>query len=231
MEILFSSTKKGLVSLAIVTTFSVGNAQAAKIVLDFEGVGDLASVHNFYNGGTDGAGNSGIDYGIHFSSAANGLVDLDAGGSGNFANEPSPDSVLIFRIGGDAIMNVAAGFDTNFSFSYNSATAAFVNVFNGLDGTGTLLASLDIATNFNNSCNGDPFGDFCHWDSVGATFSGNAKSVVFGGPAEFTLYDNVTLGSATSGEVPIPGAFWLMGSGLLGLLKMKRKGANPTAGA
>jgi len=97
-------------------------AQAAIIVLDFEGIGNLPSgvqVLEFYNGGTDQLGNSGTNYGISFGAASLGIIDSDAGGGGNFANEPSPSTVLFF-LTGSAILNVAAGFDTGFSFFYTS---------------------------------------------------------------------------------------------------------------
>ena len=53
----------------------VTNASAIPITLDFEGVGDLANVDNFYNGGTDSQGNSGVNYGIGFGSNTLALSD------------------------------------------------------------------------------------------------------------------------------------------------------------
>lgn len=43
-----------------------GNASAS-VLLDFTGVGNGAAVNDFYNGGTDSMGNSGVNYGIHVS--------------------------------------------------------------------------------------------------------------------------------------------------------------------
>jgi len=86
--------------------------------LTFEGVGNLASVNDFYNGGTDSAGHSGPNYGINFSSNSLGLIDSSAGGSGNTGNDPSGVTNLVFLDGSAATMNVAAGFDTGFSFYY-----------------------------------------------------------------------------------------------------------------
>lgn len=101
-----------MLGLASARSLVASIAQAAPIVLDFEGVGDFASVNEFYNGGTDSAGNSGPNYGINFSPTSLGLIDSDAGRSRNFANEPSPDTILFFQEGDAATMNVAAGFDT-----------------------------------------------------------------------------------------------------------------------
>src|SRR5690606_29252649 len=95
--------------LAGVILLAAGGAQAAPIVLDFEGVANLVLVNDFYNGGTDSEGNSGTNYGIGFTSTATAAIDADAGGTGRFANEPSPNTAITFLEGGTAIMNVAAG--------------------------------------------------------------------------------------------------------------------------
>jgi hypothetical protein len=196
---MFSLLRQILVGLLVAAAFSSGNLYAAETVLNFEGVGDLASVNEFYNGGTDSLGNSGMNYGVYFSDDADGIIDLDADFdfSGNFANEPSPGAALIFREGGEGVMNVMAGFDTGLSLSYSSSSPAVVIIYDGLDGTGNQLATLSLAANYrNNNCSGDPFGDYCHWDRIGAAFNGRARSLVFKGPREYTFYDNITLGSA-----------------------------------
>jgi hypothetical protein len=199
-------------------------AQAVVVVLDFEGIGDQAFVQNFYNGGTDSAGNSGTNYGISFGSASRGIIDLDAGGSGNFANEPSPSTILFF-LSGSAILNIAAGFDTGFSFFYTSVSfAGSVDVYDGLDGTGTLLASLALVAN-GSGCGGDPNGTFNCWTPVGVPFAGIAKSINFGGVANQIGFDDVTFGSQDPGpRVPFPATLLLVGAGLsLFALRYRRK--------
>lgn len=202
---------------------------AAPVVLNFEGVGDQASVNNFYNGGTDSTGHSGTNYGINFSTTSLGIIDSDAGGSGNFANEPSASTVLFFLSGNADTMNVAAGFTTGFSFYYSTSQAAFVSVYSGLNGTGTVLATINLPVNFSNgNCVGDPTGAYCHWDPVGVTFAGTAMSVNFGGSANFVAFDDVTLGSATAGgggptAVPEPESVLLVGLGLTAIAAARRK--------
>jgi hypothetical protein len=191
---------KSLSLLAMIAILSTTNSQAENIVLDFEGVGDLAPVSDFYNSATDGASNLGINKGVHFSNDAYGIIDLDVNMDlfhGNFANEPSASTVLIFREGGSATMNVETGFDSSFSVFYSSSRPSTIKIFDGLDGTGNQLASMTLVANHKNqNCTPDIFGDFCHWDSVGATFKGIAKSVVFDGPREYTYYDNIAFGKS-----------------------------------
>jgi hypothetical protein len=98
----------------------VGSAGAAVIVLDFEGLQDLETVQEFYNGGTGGNGSGpGTNLGASFSPDALAIIDQDAGGTGNFGGEPSPDTILFF-LSNTAVLNFAAGFDTGFSFFYSA---------------------------------------------------------------------------------------------------------------
>jgi len=183
---------------------------SAVIVLDFEGVGNLNPVGNFYNGG------AGTNYGIQFSNDTLAVVDADDGGSGNFANEPSSNTIMFFLNANNAVLNFAAGFTTGFSFFYTSSTAATVNVYDGLNATGNLLGSLNLNAQFNQNCSGDPTGGFCNWTAVGVAFAGTAKSIDFGGTANQTGFDDITFGSVTPG-VPEPSTYALMALGLAGV--------------
>ena len=205
-----------------VVLFFMGASQASAVVLDFEGLQDHESILDYYNGGTGSLGSSyGADPGVTFSTNAEAIIDADAGGSGEFANEPSPDTVLHWHTGSDVVMNVLGGFDTGLSLFYSSGAAATVKIYDGLNGTGNLLASLDVIAQGNDGCVGDPNGTFCNWTDIGASFSGIAYSVSFGGTADLIAYDNVTIGSASA--VPVPGTFWLLSSGLLGLTGIARR--------
>lgn len=203
------------------------NANSETIVLDFEGIGNRASVNNFYNGGTDSSGRSGNNLGISFSNRSLASIDRDAGGSGNFANEPSPNTTLFFLSGGAATLNIAAGFDTGFSFFYSSTGSGFVNVYDGLDATGNLLTTINLGRNID-GCSGDPTGDFCRFNAIGVNFSGIAKSIDFGGTANEIGFDNITFGSATAGgstggsDVPEPSTMALLCLGFLSFLAFRR---------
>lgn len=209
----FSLRKKFLKAGVVVTltavgaaTFSTGQAQAAAVVLDFEGVGDEQPVGNFYNTAPH-------DFGITFSPNALGVVDADAGGSGNFGGEPSPSTILFFLNGPAATLNAANGFTDGFSFFYSAINnPGFINVYDGLNGTGNLLATLNLPTTpFNGAP--DPTGQFSPLVPIGVSFSGLAKSVDFGGTVNQIGFDNITIGSATPGSSqPVPEPLTILGS-------------------
>ncbi len=201
-------------SLAVLVTT---RANAVPIVLDFEGLEELEAVDDFYNGGTGGNGSGpGTDFGIEFSPNTIALIDADAGGSGNFGGEPSPDTIMFFLTGAASIMNVAAGFDTGFSLFYSAINnSGSVSVFDGLDGTGTLLGTLALPTTPSNG--GDPTGDFSPFFATGVGFAGIARSVSLAGVQDQIGFDDITFGSTTPGVVPEPTTVALLGIGLVGL--------------
>lgn len=201
---------------------------AAAIVLDFEGLGDFEEVANFYKGGTGGSGSGpGPNYGIVFGEGSYALVDTDAGGTANTANEPSPETTLAFFDVGSAIMNVEAGFDTGFSFFYAAPYfPGSVNVYDGLDSTGNLLATLALPINFD-TCGGDPSGTYNCWSPIGVLFGGIAMSVNFSGTANYIAFDDITLGSDRPGtsDVPEPTTWTLLAAGTVLLARRFRRKA------
>lgn len=202
------------------------NAHAATIVLNFEGLDDQESIDEFYNGGTSSNGNSGPNLGIGFSNNTLSIIDQDAGGTGNFGGEPSPSTIMFFLTGASAIMNVAAGFDTGFSFFYSAINnPGSVDVFDGLNGTGNLLATLNMpVTPFNGAP--DPTGQFSPLVAIGVGFTGIAQSVSFSGVQNQIGFDDVTFGAVIPGNpnaVPEPETIALVGLGLLGLVVARRR--------
>ncbi len=214
---------RSIVALATAALFTLP-ATASVITLNFEGAGDQAQLLDFYNGGTDSVGNSGSNYGVGFGSNALSLVDADAGGSGNFGNEPSPNTIMFF-LSGTAVLNYAPGFTTGFSFYYSSSTDAVVNVYSGLNATGTLLGSIHLNAQAFDGCSGDPTGQFCNWSAAGVAFAGTAMSIDFGGTVNQTGYDNITFGSATP-TVPEPSTYALLALGLAGVGAIARRRKN-----
>ena len=193
----------GIMALACLT----GSAQAAVIVLDFEGINstypspDFALVQGFYNGGASSDGTTGIDYGIDFTANAQAIC-LDTPGNdcsntsrGGLGDPTSDKGALFFLEGSETFMNVAAGFDTGFSFFYTAINSpGSVSVYDGLNGTGLLLATLNLPMTPSGTCVGS---GFCPFFATGIAFSGIAKSVSFAGSANQIVFDDVTFGSIT----------------------------------
>lgn len=215
---------KKIFSTVLILILPATSALATVVTLDFEGVGNMANIQNFYNGGTDSSGNSGVNYGVGFGNDALGCIDADApGGTCNFANEPSADTIMFF-LSNTAVLNYGAGFDTGFSFWYTSSTVASVDVWSGLDLTGTLLGTINLASNHTDNCSGDPTGTFCNWDIGSLAFGGTAMSIDFGGVANQIGFDDITFGATTpGGPVPEPSIIALMGLGVLSLFGVSRR--------
>ncbi len=209
---------------------SASMASAAVVTLDFTnvvnpGLGNSTAVNNFYNGGTSGHGTSGTNFGAAFSSNALAI--------NNFNGCCEPDQalgkqgILFFLSGGAVTLDYAAGFSNGFSFNYSSNSQAFIRVYDGLGATGNVLATLNLALQANQGCPPNASGFYCNWTAIGVNFAGVAKSIDFGGGANFVAYDNITFGSSTVGGVPEP-ASWAMliaGFGLVGATQRRRKAA------
>jgi hypothetical protein len=210
---------------------------AAAVVLNFEGVNasypsGYAFVQGFYNGGTSSDGTTGTNFGIDFTANAQAIClntvgvacsNTSRGGQGDPTSQLGG---LFFLSGAETYMNVAAGFDTGFSFFYSAINqGGSISVYDGLGGTGTLLATLALGTTTSN-CDVSYSAGFCPFVASGIGFAGTAKSVSFAGVADQIVFDDVTFGSVTPNpsEVPLPaGLPLLVGAlGLFGLVRRRR---------
>jgi hypothetical protein len=166
---------------------------ASQFLLDFEHSWPYASdIANYYNGGTASDGSSGTNYGVSFTNSVDsslfGFSNNDGLGSlpngDYYANAPSMLGIAN-PFGPIVFMNVANGVDSSLSFYYTSAEAitGAVKAYSGLNGTGTLLGSFDLAAN--NAGLADT------WTQVTFNFSGAAASFDLSAASGAVAFDNI----------------------------------------
>jgi hypothetical protein len=232
-------TMKSLKWFAVVlvaASLASAPAMAGPIVLTFEGVaatypGSDAQILSFYSGGTSSAGTSGPNYGISFPENAleiclntPGIVCSNTS-RGGLGDPNSQKGALYFASGATTFLDDPAGFTTGFSLEYAAIYfGGSVDVFSGLDGAGTLLATLSLPIT-SSGCDASYQAGFCPFVPVGVAFSGTAQSIGFNGTADQIVFDDVTLGSDTPGATPEPASFALLGTGLLTMLGLRRRRA------
>jgi hypothetical protein len=199
--------------VALVGGLGASAAEAQVVVMDFEGLQDGEAIDQYYNGGFGGSGSGpGPSLGTTFTTNGQALIDSDAGGTGDFGGEPSPNGALFwFSDPGGAVVDVPAGFTGGVSFYYSSPTATgFVDIYDGLGGSGNLLGSLVLPATGTDG--GDPTGTYCPFAPIGKTFSGVARSIDFTGSMNQVMFDNLTLGGDTPvGPTPTVSALSLWG--------------------
>jgi hypothetical protein len=201
---------------------------------DLTAGGGDAAILDYYNGGTDGFGSTGPNFGVSFGADALALGQYaNFPGFSNTGDEPGGGNALFFLNGTEDTMDVSAGFTTGFSFYYDcpSSLSGSIEIWSGLDSTGTLLASLNLpGTGLNGS---EPF--FGLWTPIGVTFSGTAESVDFAGTANEITFADITIGSGTvqigNGVPDTAGIslYALAGVGLVVMRFLSRKKASASA--
>jgi hypothetical protein len=152
--------------------------------LTFEGIGNNAPISNFY-----------AAQGIFFD------VNWSAVETGSWSNMPSSPAIASFTAGSGTI-NHTIGF-TAFDFYYATSPQAdgTFQIWSGLDGTGTLLASGNLAT---------APAAWSAWVHVAPSFGGVAHSVVFTEVEGNLGFDNMTFRPIPAPAAALPFALGLL---------------------
>lgn len=188
-------------------------ALASILTIDFEAPTSFASIDQFYNGGTDGAGASGPNLGVSFGADAL-AVQNDALGP-YFSNAPSPLGVMA-PVGSDATLNFSGPLGIHaVSFFYSAADVATVSLWSDFDGGGSLLGTINLAANAQDGCSDSAF---CNWDQASIDFGANiGRSITFGDAANVAGFDDVRI------SVPEPSSLALLSLGIAGIGAARRK--------
>lgn len=174
--------------------------------VDFEGVMNLQPV-----GTVTGTPN------VEFGPSWLGIIDQDAGGTGNFANEPTPDTVAFFLQPADPI-NFDAGvqFLEVFYVASSASIPVTLTAWDGLNGTGNMVDTVQgntVGTDFDGaSCTGDPTGNFCLWDVMELTAPSNTiRSVTLSGAtANQFAFDDMLYCLETPAQAPTLPSAWAL---------------------
>jgi hypothetical protein len=137
-----------------------------------------------------------------------------SGGSAMFGSAPS-----VYMNSSSALPGY--GFIGDVTLSYASLAPLTIGVFDGLNGSGTQLATLSLDNSAGNAnCT---TAALCVWNQVTLNFSGLAKSIAFIGISDSVNGTTAAFDSVSVNAVPVPAAGWLLMSALGGLGTMVRR--------
>ncbi len=188
-------------------------ATAAPVLIDFEKPWDYLAgdIDGYYGGGRAADGTSGPNLGATFVNVS-GLSNDPS--FAYYSSAPSPVGVAYAHtaaVTDAAFLNFARGIARTMSFFYSSpgAAPAALRAYSGLNGTGTLLGTLNLAANTT--------GGYDVWTPITFAFAGIAQSIDLTGSANLVALDNVSL------AIPEPAVGALGALGIAALLAIRRR--------
>ena len=201
---------------ALLATLPIA-ALAGPVLVDFEKSWDYANgdVAGYYGGAKAADGTSGANLGVSFVNISG--LSNDALGP-YYSGAPSPLGVA-YGHDEHSYMNMAEWAVGSFSFFYSSPAAVLgaVKAYSGLNGTGSLLGTLDLVANSSSL--------YDTWSSATFSFTGSARSFDFSsaGVESAVAFDNIAVTA-----VPEPSTVLLMlvgGAAALRTASRRRSGA------
>ena len=198
-------------ALALAMAPTVASATAFSI--DFEK--DWAygtEVRSYYAGGTASDGTTGPNAGVTFVNVSGLSNDADFT---YYSGAPSArgTAYAFTSFPNDrAFLNVASGVSNALAFYYASpiAIVGAIQAWSGLNGTGTLLGSIDLAANIDGSNGYDV------WSLATLRFAGLARSFDLTASANVAGFDNLA-------TVPEPATMLMLLAGATGMATLRRR--------
>jgi hypothetical protein len=145
----------------------VAAANQTCTLIDFEGLADNTPI-----GTIEGPVN------VHFGSSWLSLIDQDAGGHGNFANEPSPSTTAYFLDQNDISISFNIGVQL-VEFYYVASSYSLPVVVTAFDDHDNMVSRMTGSKLGNSSqganCSGDPNGSFCLFSLI--TLASTANNI------------------------------------------------------
>jgi hypothetical protein len=183
-------------------------ASASSLLVDFEHQWDYldGSVNGYYAGGTAADGTSGANLGVSFTNVSGLSNDIDFT---YYSGAPSSQGVAYAY--DTAYLDIAGGVNGSLTLWYSALedVTGAVQVWSGLDGTGTLLGTFDLTANSSSG--------YDTWTRITLDYAGVAQSFQFA--TGNYAFDNIS-------AVPEAGsmAMMLAGVGLLAGATRRRRG-------